>query len=183
MLEQKTTIPARRAELVFRLQGEQGQYVVKDRRTEAYYTIGDEEFFLLTRLDGKRTTAALCAAYEASFGQPLSREDLDEFVQRVRSWGFLQSEEGETDGTPALGARPADRRKCLHPPSEMRWRWSYLTTSRREPASPGRATVASGAARGRGPAPGSSPVFVASFCPADPGASHAGQRPSATEHQ
>jgi multidrug efflux pump subunit AcrA (membrane-fusion protein) len=107
MLEPKTTTPARRADLVFRLQGEQGQYVVKDPRTGAYYTIGDEEFFLLKRLDGERTTEALCAAYEGCFGQPLSLEDLDEFVQLVRSWGFLQAEGAEKKDTPASAVRPA----------------------------------------------------------------------------
>ncbi|MCI0461479.1 MAG: HlyD family efflux transporter periplasmic adaptor subunit [Gemmataceae bacterium] len=106
MLEQQTTTPARHADLVFGLQGEQGQYVVKDARTEAYYTLGDEEFFLLMRLDGKRTPEALCADYEACFGQPLSRDDLDEFVQQARSWGFLQTEAAEKNGTAAAGTGP-----------------------------------------------------------------------------
>src|SRR5262245_8073677 len=103
MSEPPLTTPARRSNLQFRLLGEQGQYVVKDPRTGAYYTLGDEEFFLLTRLDGERTPEALCAAYEACFGQPLSLDDMDEFVHLVRSWGFLQTEETETAETPAAG--------------------------------------------------------------------------------
>src|SRR5262245_11023075 len=44
--------PARRPELIVRPLGEQGRYVVKDPHKSTYYQLGDEEYFLLTQLDG-----------------------------------------------------------------------------------------------------------------------------------
>lgn len=83
--------PARRPELLLSPLGDQGQYVVKDIRASAYYRLGEQEAFLLSRLDGQQTTAAICAAFEARFGEPLSSEDLHGFLEMAKTQGFLQA--------------------------------------------------------------------------------------------
>src|SRR5438067_2453348 len=56
-------LPARRTDLVVCPLGDQGRYVVKDPRTGAYFHIGNEEHFLLMRLDGQRSVADLRAEF------------------------------------------------------------------------------------------------------------------------
>src|SRR3954447_5284203 len=85
-----TIPPARRPELLLRPLGDQGQYVVKDPRTGAFYSLGEQEHFLLSRLDGTQAADAICTAFEARFGEPLSAEDLEEFLQLAYAKGFLQ---------------------------------------------------------------------------------------------
>jgi multidrug efflux pump subunit AcrA (membrane-fusion protein) len=100
MPELATRPPARRPELLIRPLGEQGPYVVKDPRGGGYYHLGEEEHFLLTQLDGRRDAEAIRAAFAARFGQPLSGEELQEFLDVARAQGLLQAEE-------AGGPRPA----------------------------------------------------------------------------
>src|SRR5262245_9742980 len=128
-----TVPPARRSDLLFRVQGEQGQYVVKDPRTGQFFTIGDEEFFLLWRLDGERTAEALCAAYEACFGKPLALADLDEFTALVRAWGFLKADDRAGAGpAPAPGPPPAGAAGVEAEPrrSLLYWRVSLFNPDR-----------------------------------------------------
>jgi multidrug resistance efflux pump len=99
-----TLLPARRPELVVRPLGERGQYVIKDPDTGAYYHLGDEEHFLLTQLDGRRGAEAVRAAFAERFGQPLTDEELQEFLELARARGLLQ-EERQGD----KGARRQDR--------------------------------------------------------------------------
>src|SRR5712692_3394083 len=91
MPELATLLPCRRSELVIRPLGEQGPYVVKDPGTGAYYHLGEEEHFLLTQFDGQRDAAAIRAAFAELFGQPLSDEELHEFLEMAEARGFLQS--------------------------------------------------------------------------------------------
>ena len=89
-----TPLPARRPELLIRPLGEEGRYVVKDPRTGEFFQIGVAEHFLLTQFDGERTAEAVRAAYAERFGEPLSQDDLDEFIELARAQGFLRAEEG-----------------------------------------------------------------------------------------
>ena len=84
--------------------GPDGQCVVKDPRTGRYYNLGEQETFLLEQLDGVRTDEAIRAAFEAEFGEPLSDEDLGDFLEMAREEGLLQGAEG---GATADGARAA----------------------------------------------------------------------------
>src|SRR5262245_15809944 len=103
MPELAAPLPARRPDLLIRPLGDQGRYVVKDPRSGEFFHLGEAEQFLLTQLDGSRTAGAVCAAYAERFGEPLSEEDLAEFIELARSQGFLQAEE---DLSPvATGAR------------------------------------------------------------------------------
>mgnify|MGYP006908374344 FL=1 len=74
-----TTPPARRSELLLQPLGG-GRCVVKDRESGDFFEIGEEEHFLLERLDGKHNGDELRQAFEERFDEPLSDEDLDEFI-------------------------------------------------------------------------------------------------------
>src|SRR5215472_11143992 len=116
-----TMLPCRRPELVVRPLGDHGPYVVKDPRSGAYYHLGDEEHFLLTQLDGQRDAETIRAAFAERFGQPLTGEELREFLDMARDRGFLEGEgqedkerhgDGPTSPAP-LGLRILYWRKSL----------------------------------------------------------------------
>ncbi len=64
MAESLTIPPARRSDLLLRPLGEDGESVVKDLRTGAYYNLGPQESFLLERLDGEQSAASICQSFE-----------------------------------------------------------------------------------------------------------------------
>src|SRR5438093_13509785 len=97
MTDVDALLPTRRSDLVVRPLGDQGRYVVKDPRTGAYFHIGNEEHFLLMRLDGQRSVADLRAEFGDSFEQPLSDEDLDDFLRMARTCGFLQQDDVQAE--------------------------------------------------------------------------------------
>src|SRR3954471_19038686 len=99
-------LPACRSELVVRPLGDDGQHVVKDPGTGAYYELGPEEAFLLTQLDGRRDPATVCAAFERHFAQSLPEDDLDEFVALARERKLLDEAPATAPGPAA--PRPAD---------------------------------------------------------------------------
>ncbi len=78
-------VPARRPDLILSPPGDDGQRVVKDPRTRQFFKLGPEEVFLLEQLDGRRTVAAVQAAFQERFGDELSEEDLDGFVELARA--------------------------------------------------------------------------------------------------
>src|SRR5262249_2584021 len=67
-----------------------GRYVVKDPRTGAFFSFGEQEHFLLLQLDGRRNAEAVCMAFEGRFGEPLPQTDLDGFLELARKKGLLQ---------------------------------------------------------------------------------------------
>jgi hypothetical protein len=55
-----TAVPPRpRSDLVLRPLGDGGEFVVKGPSTGAYFSLGEQEGFLLLRLDGRRSVAAI----------------------------------------------------------------------------------------------------------------------------
>src|SRR5262249_44304096 len=112
-------LPVRRPELLLRPLGGQGQYVVKDPRTGEFFHLGEKEHFLLAHFDGTGTAEAVCAAYAERFGEPLSVDDLDEFIELARSQHFLQAEGGASPA--AAGARQSvlSWRKSLWDPDRL----------------------------------------------------------------
>src|SRR4051812_39190574 len=54
MIDPALIPPPRRPELLVNPLGDEGQHVVKDPWTGAYYNLGKEESFLLLRLDGRQ---------------------------------------------------------------------------------------------------------------------------------
>jgi putative peptide zinc metalloprotease protein len=94
--------------LVIRPLGDHGPYVVKDPRTGAYYHLGDEEHFLLTQLDGRQNAQAIRAAFAQRFGQPLTDEDLQDFLELDTARGLLQSEGAPASATSAARAATSE---------------------------------------------------------------------------
>ena len=90
MSDLATPLPCRRAELVARPFGESGAYLVRDRRQGESFQLGPEEHFLLARLDGTRTVEDLCAAFAERFGDSLTPQELQEFLDLARERGLLQ---------------------------------------------------------------------------------------------
>jgi hypothetical protein len=85
-----TRLPCRRPELVARRLGDDGSHLVRNRRKGESFRLGEEEYFLLARLNGTRTGDDLRAAFAERFGAPLAPEDLAEFLELARERGFLQ---------------------------------------------------------------------------------------------
>jgi multidrug resistance efflux pump len=84
--------PARRSKLVVRALGERGPYVIKDPHKRTYYQLGLEEYFLLMQCNGRRAPEAICTAFEQHFEQPLSRSDLEGFLEMAQSRDLLADE-------------------------------------------------------------------------------------------
>jgi hypothetical protein len=99
-------LPCRRPELVSQPLGENGSYLVRDRRAGESFTLGPQEHFLLARLDGTRTDDDLRAAFAARFGEPLTEEELEDFLRLAHDRGFLQSE--DPGATQSSGDRPGE---------------------------------------------------------------------------
>jgi multidrug efflux pump subunit AcrA (membrane-fusion protein) len=85
-----TPLPCRRPELIASPLGVRGQYVVKDPSTGAYYQFGEVEHFILTQLDGQHVLETIRAAFAERFGQPISEEELQEFLEMASARGLLQ---------------------------------------------------------------------------------------------
>jgi hypothetical protein len=85
-----TRLPCRRPELVARPLRKNGSYLVRDRQKGESFQLGPEEHFLLARLDGTRTAEDICTAFAERFGEPLTHEQLQEFLDLARERGFLQ---------------------------------------------------------------------------------------------
>ena len=77
-------LPGRRPDLVFSPAGEGGGYVIKDPRAGDYFTIGEQEHFLLTQCDGRQSAEAIRDRFAERFGLPLEAEELDEFLAAAR---------------------------------------------------------------------------------------------------
>ncbi len=86
-------LPGRRDDLVVRpVAG--NQYVIKDPVTEAYFQIGEQEWFLLSQLDATATSSSVLNAFEAKFGEELSSEDLNDFIEMVSQRHLLKDKAG-----------------------------------------------------------------------------------------
>jgi putative peptide zinc metalloprotease protein len=112
---QQVRLRPRRTELIIRPLGENGPYVLKDPRSGAYYHLGPEEYFLLTQLDGRRDAEAVRTAFAESFGQSLSAEDLQEFLDMASAQGFLQAPGGEPEPPEA---HAPERTDAPHAPAD-----------------------------------------------------------------
>lgn len=99
--------PPRRADLLMKPLGNDGQHVVKDLRTGMYFNLPPHEAFLLEQLDGKRNADVICAAFEQQFREPLTPEDLDQFLEVAAEQKLLQAPGAGSD---RLQAVPGDDR-------------------------------------------------------------------------
>jgi len=68
MIHAAHRLPTLRSDLLIRPIGDRGRFVVKDLRSGAYFQIGEHEEFLLNRLDGRQSRAAIRRGFEHRFG-------------------------------------------------------------------------------------------------------------------
>jgi RND family efflux transporter MFP subunit len=89
--------------------GDDGEHVVKNPATGAYFQLGPEESFLLSLLDGRRPADEVRAAFAGRFGGTLGEADLDEFIELARSQGLLAPGQAAhpPERGPSLGHSPA----------------------------------------------------------------------------
>ncbi len=93
-----TPIPRLRSDVSVKPVGND-EYVVKDRRTRAYFRIGPVESFLLERLDGVTQPEVVCRAFAEKFNEPLSPDELGDFVDMIRGRNLLET----AAATPSAG--------------------------------------------------------------------------------
>jgi hypothetical protein len=79
-LTQQTLTPARRPDVTTWRTGD-GAYCVEDACRGAVYQLGEQEQFLLAQCDGRQSLEAARHAFAERFGQPLTAEELDEFLR------------------------------------------------------------------------------------------------------
>jgi hypothetical protein len=89
-----TVLPERRPELSATRTGDNGDYRLEDVLRNAVFQVGEQEHFLLMQCDGLQSAEEVCRAYGDRFGQPLSRPELDEFLDLARTEHFF-AEEGD----------------------------------------------------------------------------------------
>src|SRR5262249_7501662 len=138
MVALATALPHRRPDLLIRPLDGGGRYVVKDPGTGAYFQLGEQEYFLLSQLDADRTPGEVCRAFEERFGDPLSEEELEGFLDLVTAQGFvpLAEEMPPADAEPRVGsppprpAAPAAAAARARPASIVLWRGSLFDPDR-----------------------------------------------------
>jgi hypothetical protein len=74
-------MPLRRPDLTARLIGDTGSYRLEDPLHGDVYQLGEQEYFLLTRCDGRGSVEAARHAFAERFEQPLAAAELDEFLR------------------------------------------------------------------------------------------------------
>lgn len=85
----KKKLPRCRDDLVIRRMGE-GEFVVKLPADGAYFRIGEVEEFLLSQMTGTASATTVRQAFEKRFGDPLSSDELDEFIAAVKPLGLFE---------------------------------------------------------------------------------------------
>ena len=125
-----TSVPSpRRSELLIKPVGADGQHVVKDLASGAYFNLPAIESFLLLQLDGQKSFEEICTAFEQRFGEPITPDEVEEFLGVARAKKLVDPlpAEGGTmpvapQGKPWTPARIA--RKILF------WRQSFIDPDR-----------------------------------------------------
>src|SRR5262245_2524712 len=128
MTDLATLLPARRPELVLRPLDDGG--VVKDPRTGQYFQLREQEYFLLLLLDPGQTAGALRVAFEERFGEPLTEEDLDDFLKLLAEQGFLVAASERPEPAGAVGPPTSDPAAPLPRQSILHWRKNFFDPDR-----------------------------------------------------
>lgn len=87
-IEHSTTLPARSPDLTIRDLAN-GFFVVQAPQSADFLQLGEEEHFLLAQLDGETDAATICSRYADRFGQTLSQEDLEGFLELAQEQHLL----------------------------------------------------------------------------------------------
>jgi len=145
MLKSAALLPSRMPELVSWPAGNSGQYLVRNRRTGETFCFAEAEHFLLSWLDGRRTSGEIRRSFEERFGERLSEDELHGFVKLAAGRGLLQTHGGDSTaagpvpagplehGTATAGRRSIGRHFASHilrfSSAVLRWTAGVLTSS------------------------------------------------------
>src|SRR5262245_21129922 len=80
----RLAVPVRRPGLTEARVGDNGHYRIEDPQLGNCFHFGEQEQFLLSQCDGQRSHDDVCRAFGNRFGEPLSRQDLDQFLDLAR---------------------------------------------------------------------------------------------------
>lgn len=91
-----------RNDLVVSRQGsaEEAAFVVKDPISGRFFRLRENEHFIAQQLDGNTSFDELSRRVEEKFGQAISKETLERFVERLRGLGLLADERTTTPPRP-----------------------------------------------------------------------------------
>lgn len=80
---------------------EDGRHVVKIGRKQRYLQLGEQESFLLLKFDGKTPYREITTSFEDRFQEPLSADDVGDFVKMAKDEGLLErsGRRGSKDAT------------------------------------------------------------------------------------
>jgi len=86
------TFPPLRDDLIIKKQiiGETISHIIKDPEKHAYYRFEEEEFFVLSQFDGKKTAEDVAKLYNERFDDELKGRDILEFASSLRNKDLLQ---------------------------------------------------------------------------------------------
>src|SRR5262245_34323833 len=90
-----SALPHRRPDLLVRPLDGGDRCVVKDPDSGEYFELGAQEYFLISQLGGDRTPEEVRRVYDEKFGEPLSEEELEGFLDLATAQGFLPLAEEE----------------------------------------------------------------------------------------
>ncbi len=88
--------PKRSSDLVLSPKEQDGQQVVKNNRKKTYLRIGPHESFLLHQLDGRQSYGGIIAAFRQEFGEDVSIEEIQQFVELADREGLLGSRQSNS---------------------------------------------------------------------------------------
>src|SRR5262245_47919261 len=96
-----------RSDLVVSCQGppEQSVFVIKDPVAERFFRFREIEHFIAQQLDGATSVETVRQRVEERFGAPLSREGLQQFIDRIHRLGLV------TDGSAVSSPQSSRRRR------------------------------------------------------------------------
>src|SRR5438046_8532296 len=110
-----TLPPSRMSDLTIRAVDDGSEYVIKNPRTRKYLKVGPVEAFLLERLDGQTTVDGILRAFETKFGEPLSADELQDFLGIAGSQGLLESER-------SAGSAASEQRRTIGAAVQNAWK-------------------------------------------------------------
>jgi hypothetical protein len=101
---QGTLIPLRSPSLVVG-RTHDGHFQLEDPLRGAGFQIGEQEYFLLTQCDGRRSCEAVRHAYAVRFGEPLGEGELAEFLRMAAEEALITADGPDVAGTICASAR------------------------------------------------------------------------------
>lgn len=96
--------------------GAKPRYLITHPETKAQFEFGEEELFLITLLDGKRTTSELLNTFNKKFSLSLNEDAFVKFLSQMETYGLFERLEPEEDREEPeavevpMAAEPADRK-------------------------------------------------------------------------